>query len=784
MSTKNNIIILFTTLILLLTCMVNTSIAINMSETFEIGSDTGVPSGIVTVPINIENVSNGPIQTIDFSIDYDKSNCTLDQVTINENDMGTEWSKMVGSNGMNITLYTGSQADAIPNGSSCTVGYIDFLINNSVYEDDIDIPVNVTDIEFASTVPVSGEPENIVNGTITVTYIYPIPGFSMNTSSGHVPLTIEFTDESQQTDTYHWDFGDGYESTVQNPIHTFSECGTYVVELTASNSEGSAYINETVEVLPVPIYPDPVFDTDSISYHVGKMINFSVMDPSNIDTYDWNFSNGVTSIDSNPNITYDNIGTYNVSLNATNENGSSMYNMDIWVQDKLNENGCYLIADKYEAMNNTSISFNLLGDIDDGNITWNFDDGTIIETLSTKPIHLYNQTGEYNVSVQFNVSETPNILNKTINVSENTPDIILPENNITIVTQNENDPFNISYSCNNINCTSIYWDMDDSTTDTTSTNGICEISDQEACDNDIVNTRSLNGTYTFPGYGTYDITLYSENPNGTSINTEQISIDAPDPAPRNPGGGGGSGGGSGGGGSPEPAANVQNFELCQRHVANDLPVEFKFVNANKHSINKITYTPTSSAGQITSRIEHLYNLSASASSEPSGQVYKYMNIWIGHSNYANEENMKNVIINICVDKKWLNEHSIEKNDIQMQRYHNDTWNILPTTIDSESDDYVYYNVSTPGFSPFVITSEIDEDAIVDSSNSLDKTDNTGIRTNQNDLSGFSDYCNDGSHDIKAELDSSDVYNMFIQVIIVVCILGFISFIVFRRKLGL
>ena len=53
--------------------------------------------------------------------------------------------------------------------------------------------------------------------------------------SGTHPLTINFADTSTPAPTaWHWDFGDGNTSALQNPSHTYTSAGTYSVTLTAT----------------------------------------------------------------------------------------------------------------------------------------------------------------------------------------------------------------------------------------------------------------------------------------------------------------------------------------------------------------------------------------------------------------------------------------------------------------------------------------------------------------------------------------------------------------------
>ena len=68
----------------------------------------------------------------------------------------------------------------------------------------------------------------------------PIASFTVNATSGAVPFAIQFTDTSSGSpDTREWNFGDGANSTEINPVHTYTEPGTYTVTLTVTNAAGS-----------------------------------------------------------------------------------------------------------------------------------------------------------------------------------------------------------------------------------------------------------------------------------------------------------------------------------------------------------------------------------------------------------------------------------------------------------------------------------------------------------------------------------------------------------------
>ncbi|GAB6284493.1 MAG: hypothetical protein STSR0009_06930 [Methanoregula sp.] len=67
----------------------------------------------------------------------------------------------------------------------------------------------------------------------------PVANFTVNVISGISPIPIQFSDQSTGSIvSWYWDFGDGFNSTEQNPLHWYAP-GKYSVNLTVSNSGGS-----------------------------------------------------------------------------------------------------------------------------------------------------------------------------------------------------------------------------------------------------------------------------------------------------------------------------------------------------------------------------------------------------------------------------------------------------------------------------------------------------------------------------------------------------------------
>ncbi|MFB9054944.1 PKD domain-containing protein [Formosa undariae] len=118
--------------------------------------------------------------------------------------------------------------------------------------------------------------EFVVSKNIEGLQLSTVPEFSFTTSA----LTVEFTDASILAVAHSWDFGDGATSTEVNPIHTYSESGTYDVVLTTTNESGvSRSITKAVPVGGV----EPTFKAMVLN---GSCDEYTVNTGDNADAWD------------------------------------------------------------------------------------------------------------------------------------------------------------------------------------------------------------------------------------------------------------------------------------------------------------------------------------------------------------------------------------------------------------------------------------------------------------------------------------------------------------------
>lgn len=211
--------------------------------------------------------------------------------------------------------------------------------------------------------------------------------------------------------------------------------------------------------------------------------------------------------------------------------------------------------------------------------------------------------------------------------------------------------------------------------------------------------------YMFTNSGSYSVNLIAINENGTALKTATITAMKKSSSSD-------SKGSSGGGGSPEPAKNVKVKELSKTFVISGKQIKFEFPK-NATCISNLSFDSKKTVGKTTAIVEMLNNKSILTPDAPEGEIYSYLNIWVGNSGYGNDEvNLENATITFKVEKSWVQDKGIDKYSIILNRYSNKKWNELPRTLLREDNKYLYFKAESPGLSPFAITGETSAKEVV------------------------------------------------------------------------
>lgn len=204
---------------------------------------------------------------------------------------------------------------------------------------------------------------------------------------------------------YEWDFGDGSTSFLENPVYNYNESGLFTVTLSVTCDGSSVQETMDIYVLPTPIAGfEPVSYMGCIPYEHSFENTTTQEGGGSVDNYVWTFGDGTSSTEENPVHEYNQTGTFNIMLEAINENGcSSHYSQENAIM--LSDTPVVSISADPQSWCYSPIDINFNSNIvvSNGlgyNIEWDFGDGTSgQEETEENPTHTYTSDGNYDVSV-------------------------------------------------------------------------------------------------------------------------------------------------------------------------------------------------------------------------------------------------------------------------------------------------------------------------------------------------------------------------------------------------
>ncbi len=168
--------------------------------------------------------------------------------------------------------------------------------------------------------------------TMTI-YVLPTPiaGFEPVSFQGCVPYEHSFVNTTTQegggtVDAYLWNFGDGTSSTEENPVHEYTQAGTFSVMLEVANENGCSsthYLENAIMLSDTPVVSITANPQSWCFSPVDVQFTSDINVSDNLDyTTEWNFGDGSpVSAEENPEHEYSSNGDYDVSLTVEDEYG-------------------------------------------------------------------------------------------------------------------------------------------------------------------------------------------------------------------------------------------------------------------------------------------------------------------------------------------------------------------------------------------------------------------------------------------------------------------------------
>ena len=229
--------------------------------------------------------------------------------------------------------------------------------------------------------------------TVTILPSGLVAFFSVDTTVGCLPFTLDFEQFSVGAATHSWDFKDGNFSNAYSPTHTFLDTGTFEVSLAVSNACDFDTAFKTIRVNTSPNVEFSVIDDTLCAGSTLLISNSSDLGINN----NWNFGDNSSSFLTNPTHVFSDSGHYRVILIGTSltNNCPASDSVDLVVlpypevtASSDTSNGCIPLPVNFSSTSN-SVGYYL----------WDFGDGN--SSGLANPNHTYTSDGYYSVNLRF-----------------------------------------------------------------------------------------------------------------------------------------------------------------------------------------------------------------------------------------------------------------------------------------------------------------------------------------------------------------------------------------------
>ena len=323
-------------------------------------------------------------------------------------------------------------------------------------------------------------------------FTLPAADFIADPTTGCASFDVTYTDNSTPNVlVWAWEFegGSPATSTQSDPTVTYSVPGVYSTTLTVSNPAGE---NTFTQTMFITVGTSPVAEFSSVT--TGSSVSF-VNETTNTNglgalTYLWDFGDGNTSTETNPEHTYTTSATFDVSLIATNDCGADTISHSITIEQPPSASFSALPTEVCEG---EDVVFSNTSTGGSTSFAWAFPGGTPSSSTLENPVVTYSSPGSYDVTLEV----TNNIGSDTITLQNFITVAPLPSAGFSAGTNGLEATFtNLS-----TNATSYFWDFGDNS-----------------------NSTEANPAHTYPADGSYEVELTAINDCDSVSSTSTIII--------------------------------------------------------------------------------------------------------------------------------------------------------------------------------------------------------------------------------------------------------------------
>jgi PKD repeat protein len=231
---------------------------------------------------------------------------------------------------------------------------------------------------------------------------------------------VTFSDRSPGGPTaWTWEFGDGTFSTGPDTSHSWDAVGAYRVTLRIEAPEGTASASVTIEVIDDTTRGRPIADFafSASRIEVGQSVTFTDRSTGTVDELSWDFGDGNTSSEETVEHSWDNAGSYQVALTATNALGSdTSETVTITVYDRVQQPSASIEASTTRASINQTVTLVSRSTGNPTELSWGFGDGARAEGETVT--HSWTTAGTYEVSLSVSNSAGSSEATITITIDD------------------------------------------------------------------------------------------------------------------------------------------------------------------------------------------------------------------------------------------------------------------------------------------------------------------------------------------------------------------------------